>query len=390
MYGEGNTGLARRAGTLAGAVGIAALVALTPALAQQPSRALQEIPADKARVTGSMVIDFNSRSERSQAGTDTYEIQEQVIADLMAWRGTVQRVPGSSMTHSIRIDVFNPQNPSQIAREVAILRGELKIDSRGRYDPESGRLRIDVVKGNQVSSTFKGSIQGKRVIPWWELNSWLQAAQNQANKLYSRVIDGKVVTIAVKNPDPLRFERLVLAAGPFAFLGEARVSGNLDYDYELGNWLTDQNGITFNYDVDGRNVTDRVSGSIRYVEETGTFTDAAGKKRNFTSYYDYNLRWNEQAVSKDQQFFNQNTAQSDFDSFFSSSDTSKAGLYGRAYYLDTEDACKKRKDDKGQMQCVGPTRSEVVWDLKATKLTYAQLANWMKLEQLVIGPFSDE
>jgi hypothetical protein len=367
-----------------------ALALAAPTYAQAPSRALQEIPAEKARVTGSMTISFNSRSERSQSGADIYDIQEQTVADMFAWRGSVQRIPGKNLTYSMRIDVFNPQNPAQIAREVAILRGDMNIDARGRYDPEAGRLRIDVVKGNQSTSAFKGSIQGKRVVPWWELSGWLSAAQNQAGKLYSRYVDGKVVTISVKNPDPLRFERTVLASGPFAFLSETRVTGNLDYDYELGNWLTDQNGITFSYDTADRSFTDRVSGSIRYVEEEGSFTDAAGKKRNYTSYYDYNLRWNEQAVSKDQQFFNQNNAQSDFDAFFSASDTSKPGLYGRVYYLDTDEACKKVKDSKGEMQCVGPTRSEVIWDLKAVKLTYIQLANWMKLEQLVIGPFSDE
>jgi hypothetical protein len=47
-------------------------------------------------------------------------------------------------------------------------------------------------------------------------------------------------------------------------------------------------------------------------------------------------------------------------------------------------------DDAGKSKCVGPTRSEVSYDLKAVGLNYQQLANWMKLEQLVIGPFTDE
>jgi hypothetical protein len=381
-------------GRLARHLAIAGFAVLTglsgPAAAQGQSTGLQEVPADKSRVTGVMVIDFNSRSERSTSGSDVYDIQDLTIANMMRWKGQVQRVPGSVLTYSLRMDVVSLQNPAQVANDVAIQRGDLRIDSRGRYDPEAGRLRIDIVKGNQSSSAFKGSIQGKRVVPWWELSGWMKSAQSQAEKLYSRVIDGKVVTIKVRNPDPLRFERLTLASGPYSFLVESRVSGNLDYDYELGNWLTDQNGISFSYEVGDRTMTDKVTGSIRYVEEGGSITDATGKRRNYTSYYDYNLRWNEQAVSRDQQFFNQGSAQADFDAFFSSSDQTKPGLYGRVYYVDSEDGCKRRADEKGAMRCVGPTRSEVIWDLKPTRLTYIQLANWMKLEMLVIGPFSDE
>ena len=66
-----------------------------------------------------------------------------------------------------------------------------------------------------------------------------------------------------------RFEGLVLAAGPFSFITESKVSGVFDYDYELGNWLTDQNGLQFTYSVGANVIFDRVTGSIRYVEEPG-------------------------------------------------------------------------------------------------------------------------
>lgn len=367
----------------------ASLFAASAALAQQ-SQALKEIPADKAKLTGTMTVDYNSRSLRSSSGTDAYDLTELAVADLMILKGTVQRTPGKSLVYSVKFDVVNPSNPSQIAREVAILRGDLQIDSNGRYIPDAGRLRIDVVKGNQTSSPFGGSIQGRGVTRWWEVGEQFRKAQKEATKIYSRVVDGKVVSIQVKNPDPLRFERTQLAAGPFSFLPETRVSGNLDFDYELGNWLTDQNGVTFSYTVADRSLTDRVSGSIRYVEENGNFTDKAGKKRPYTGYYEYNLRWNEQAVNNDNSFFDSGAAQAQTDAFFSTTDQSKPGLYGRVYYNDSEDACKRVKGEGGKDQCVGPTRSEVTWDLKAEKLTYAQLANWVKLEQLILGPLTDE
>lgn len=358
----------------------------------QSAQAIKEIPADKGKVTGSVVIDYNSRSERSQSGVDIYAIEEIAVADLFLMKGTIQRTPGAKLAYSVRYDVINPSNPGQIARDVAILRGEMTIDNRGRYLPETGQLRLDVVKGNQTSSKVTGSIQGREVTRWWEVGELVRRAKGEASKVYSRYVDGKVVSIQVKNPDPLRFERLGLPSGPFSFLPETRVSGNLDYDYELGNWLTDQNGVTFTYTVGDKSYTDRVTGSIRYVEETGSTTDAKGKKRDYTGYYEYNLRWNEQqaAATAGDGFFDEANAAAQSDAFFSTADQTKPGLYGKVYYSDTDDACKRVKKDDGQMECVGPTRSEVLYKLDAVKLSYQQLASWMKLELLVIGPFTDE
>jgi hypothetical protein len=366
-----------------------AVAAPASALAQT-SHATAVIPADKAKVTGSIVIDYNSRSERSQSNIDVYELQDLAVADLMILKGEIQRIPEKRMTYSVRMDVVNPANPSQIARDAAIMRGDMSIDADGRYNPEDGNLRLDVVKGNQSSNRFTGDIQGRAVARWWQLGKTLKAAANQATKAYSRLVDGKVVSIQVKNPDPLRFEGLGLAAGPFSFIQSAKVSGVFDYDYELGNWLTDQAGLQFTYNIGDNVISDHVTGSIRYVQEPGDFTDAKAKKHNFTSYYDYNLRFNEPTVNKDAAFFGADAAQADTDAFFSSSDQTKPGLYGRVYYADTDTDCKKAKDSKGATKCVGPTHSDVFYDLHAVGLTYQQLANWMKVEQLVIGPFTDE
>jgi hypothetical protein len=225
---------------------------------------------------------------------------------------------------------------------------------------------------------------------WWQIGKKLQKATAEASKAYSRLVDGKVISIQVRNPDPLRFEGLGLATGPFSFIQAAKVSGVFDYDYELGNWLTDQAGLQFTYNVGDNVISDHVTGSIRYVQEAGDFADAKAKKHNYTSYYDYNLRFNEPTVNKDAAFFGADTAQADTDAFFSSSDQTKPGLYGRVYYADTDTDCKKAKDSKGVTKCVGPTHSEVTYDLHAVGLTYQQLANWVKVEQLVIGPFTDE
>jgi hypothetical protein len=366
------------------------LIAAPVAAQTSINNALKEVAADKARITGTAVIDYNSRSARSSSSVDVYEIADLTVADLLVLNGTIQRLPERQLSYSVRFDVINPANTTQVQKDAAILRGDLTIDSTGRYAPETGNLRIDVVKGNQTTAKFSGAIQGRAVTRWWDISKRLKSAAKQAEKAYSRYVDGKVVTIQLKNPDPLRFDRLGLAAGPFSFLAATMVTGAFDYDYELGNWLTDQQGITFAYKLGDKMYADKVTGSIRYAEEGGRFTDAKGKVHPYTSFYEYNLRFNEPDVNKDAGFFGGDTTQADTDAFFSASDTSKPGLYGRVYYNDSDANCKTATDDTGKTKCVGPTRSEVTWDLKGVGLTYIQMTNWVKLEQLVIGPFTDE
>jgi hypothetical protein len=377
-----------RFSTLAGATALG--LALATSASAQTSQGLKEIPADKAKLTGGITIDYNSRSERSQSNVDIYEIKDMAVADLLVLNGTIQRVPEKSLAYSVKFDVVNPANPAQVSKDAAILRGDLTIDSTGRYTPDAGNLRIDIIKGNQATAKYAGAIQGRAVTRWWDISKKLKTAAKEATKAYSRYVDGKVVTIQLKNPDPLKFERLGLASGPFSFLPTTNVSGTFDYDYELGNWLTDQAGVTFTYTIGDKVYSDKVTGSIRYAEENGTFTDAKGKKHPYTSYYEYNLRFNEPPVNKDQGMFGADTTQADTDAFFSAADTTKPGLYGKVYYNDSEAGCKTAKDEAGTVKCVGPTRSEVTYDLKGQNLTYIQLANWTKLEQLVIGPFTDE
>jgi hypothetical protein len=61
-------------------------------------------------------------------------------------KGDIQRIPDRRLSCSVRFDVVNPLNPSQVAHDAAILRGDMAIDSGGRYNPEDGRLRLDVVR----------------------------------------------------------------------------------------------------------------------------------------------------------------------------------------------------------------------------------------------------
>lgn len=376
--------------TIMASLAIGALAAANPASAQSGNRGLEVIAADKGRVTGEIVADFGSRKWAGATGVDTYTVTNMKAADLMVMNGSISRTPEKSLTYSVKFDLFNPKNPAQVAKEAAILRGDVVIDKSGRYDPGAGKLRIDVVKGTQATYPFRGGLQGREVTRWWELSEQLKKAQAKAAKEYSRVVEGKTITIKVTNVDPLKFDGLVLGAGPFSYLPETTVRGSLDYDYELGNWLLDNNGLTLSYQLSDKAVNDRITGSIRFAEEAGSAT-VDGKKVDYTGYYEYNLRFNEEAQKADAAFFDNDNASAEMDAFFSTADQSKPGIYGRVYFQDSEDNCKSVKDEESNsMKCVGPTKSVITYDLKTTGLTYAQLAAWMKIEQFVIGPFTDE
>jgi len=375
---------------IAATLAMSVLVAATGANAQSGNRGLEVIAADKGRVTGEIVADFGSRKLSGATGVDVYTITNLKAADLMVMNGTINRTPEKSLGYSVKFDLFNPKNLAQVAKEAAILRGDVIIDKTGRYDPAAGKLRIDVVKGTQSTFGFKGGLQGREVTRWWEVTEQLKKAQKQAAKEYSRVVEGKTITIEVANADPLKFDALVLAAGPFSYLPETTVRGSLDYDYELGNWLLDNNGLTLSYQLGDKSISDRITGSIRYAEESGSAT-VDGKKVDYTGFYEYNLRFNEEAQKADTAFFDGENSSSEMDAFFSSADQSKPGIYGRVYFTDSEDNCRSEKEaDTGAMKCVGPTKSVITYDLKSSGLTYAQLASWMKIEQFVIGPFTDE
>ena len=372
----------------AAGVMLAAGAAGSTASAQTASRGTEVIAADKGRITGEVAVDFGSRKLSGATGVDIYTVNNLKAADLMVLNGAINRTPDKSLSYSVKFDLFNPKNPAQVAKEAAILRGDVIIDQTGRYDPAAGKLRIDVVKGTQSSAAFRGGLQGREVTRWWELTEQMKKAQKAAAKEYSRVVEGKTITITVKNADPLKFDGLVLATGPFSYLPETTVRGSLDYDYELGNWLLDNNGLTLNYQLGEKVINDRITGSIRYAEEEGN-TTVDGKKVAYTGYYEYNLRFNEEAQKTDAAFF-EGDASAQNDAFFSTADQSKPGIYGKVYFTDEEDNCKMVKSEEGSMKCVGPTKSLLTYDLKTTGLTYAQLAAWMKIEQFVIGPFTDE
>ncbi len=130
---------------MAAALAAALSVTASSGAMAQAARAMTPIPDDKDKVVGSIAIDYNSRSERSQSAVDIYSVQDPAVADLLIMKGDIQRIPGQRLSCSVRLDVVNRQNPSQVARDAAILRGDTPIDSGVRYNPKDDRLRLDVI-----------------------------------------------------------------------------------------------------------------------------------------------------------------------------------------------------------------------------------------------------
>jgi hypothetical protein len=167
----------------------------------------------------------------------------------------------------------------------------------------------------------------------------------------------------------MRFDSVVLAKGPSENYPRTTVTGRLDYDYETGNWYTD--GIRFRSTLDGKEIEDVVTGSIKWVED-------ADRAANGKGYYDFNLRWNEEkskAGGTEAKAFEQ---MSEEDAFFAV-DNSIACLTGRISYVDTMIAGEST-----------PASSKVTYALHANKLTKQQVMAFFKLWVLGTGPINDE
>ncbi len=167
----------------------------------------------------------------------------------------------------------------------------------------------------------------------------------------------------------MRFENVTLAKGPAGIYPRTTVNGRLDFDYETGNWLTD--GIRFRYSLDGRDVEDVITGTIKWVEDSN-------RKTNGKGHYEFNLRFNEEknrpAKGEDAAFQESNAEEA-----FFAVDEDLPALTGRIEYVDTFIAGGDT-----------PSASKVTFHLKSNKLTKQQVVNFFKLWLLCISPTNDE
>lgn len=369
-------------GLLAGLVGLTTVPAVLAQDGNTPATPISRADA----ISGRIVIDFNSLRPNASDERDQYAIDLNV-ADYVSFDGSATREPGRSIEYNVKLLAHNPNNPVQ-SRHVGQLKGVVAIDSDGKYllrgsdrmriDP-SQRLMISMLvtpKGMAQDNLFDGEIQGKAPKASGLLARLRQTVEQV--KEYTRNVGGKTVTVSVENPDIMEFRNLKLGAGPWPELTEVTVNGNLDYDYASGNWLTQ--GITMSYAHDGATVEDRITGTIRWVDEEGSVT-VGGESHPYTGYYDFNLRYNEDDfnLGAEDAFFGQDDSEEDV---FFGQDNRVPGLAGHVYFNDSNYV--------GQGDDETATRSEVSYAIEANQLSPIQLVNFTKLWLLAIGPVHDD
>jgi hypothetical protein len=193
--------------------------------------------------------------------------------------------------------------------------------------------------------------------------------ENLLEQSYKRIIGDKTVEIKIKKSDPMRFENIELAKGPVETYPRTSVNGTLNYDYETGNYFADN--ITFHYSIGGKDYTDIVTGTIKWVEDPSRKTNGKGQ-------YEFNLRFNEEknkAPSGEAAAF---AKMSDEEAFFAVDNTIPT-LTGKIAYVDTMSAGGD-----------APASSKITYNLNANKLNKLQVVNFFKLWLIAVGPTNDE
>ena len=348
-------------------------VAPTAARAQDP----EKLTISNA-VTGTMDIDFRTRKSLDEKGkvqkgvTDQYALAL-TVALTTEFKGLIVRQPAvagilgtgqkAQLVYSVDLSVLNPANLAQ-KRAVGKWVGTVPVAANGEYNEEGlpdslQRIAVDAIgRAPAFVDKFGGKLIGK-------------GKKAAGAVTYLRQLAGKQVKVEVKNSDPMRFESLALAMGPAQTYPRTVVNGNLDYDYETGNYYT--NGIRFLYQQNGKEVEDVITGSIKWVEDANRASNGKGQ-------YEFNLRFNEAKNTKPAGEAAAFAKMSDEEAFFAV-DNSIPALTGTIKYED-------------QMTTVGdkpvPGSSKIKYDLAANQLTKVQIMNFLKLWLVCVGPTNDE
>jgi len=340
-------------------------------------------------ISGTMNIDFKTRTNRDKSGKfadgssvlgvkDEYKVNMRV-AKTTEFSGTILRQPkvkikligteaqAGVLQYDLALAVLNPKDLNQ-KKNVGKWVGIAPMDASNTFNfagSKENELRITVdTMGNAQGFTdkFAGALVGKQ-----------DKGENWQDKLtsytFERVIGTKKVKLEAKKVDPVQFKNVELAKGPSSIYPHTTVNGRMDFDYQTGNWYL--NNMRFKYNLDGKDVEDVVSGTIKWVEDPQRATNGKGK-------YDFNVRFNEDKfaaqTTEADAFGNMN----DEEAFFAV-DNRVPSLTGQVDYLETMVAGSE-----------APTASQVTYKLNANKLTKQQIMNFYKLWMLTVGPINDE
>jgi hypothetical protein len=368
--------------------GVLAACAVVAGLGVSAARGQEQTLSEQGVISGTMDIEFKTRTELDTAGTytegspalgakDTY-VLKLAVAKTTEFSGKITRQPDlftkvirsqkqkAELGFDINLAVRNPKNLDE-RRNVGKWVGTVPFNATtGVFDLAGGgsqesplRIAIDAI-GAQPAFTdkFGGKLIGKS-----------KKEENLASYTYKRLVGNKTYEIKVAKVDPMKFVDLELAKGPAGNYPRTRVNGRLDFDYETGNWLTD--GIRFSYNYNGQAVEDIVTGSIKWVEDENRKTNGKGE-------YQFNLRWNEAKQAPATTEAAAFAKLSDEDAFFAVDDSLPC-LTGKITYED--------KFISGEET---PASSKVVYALNSNKLTKTQVVNFFKLWMIGTGPINDE
>ncbi len=333
--------------------------------------ALPAVAAENT-IKGKLDIQFNSRTQTDDAGTPTVGVKDVYTLDLtvldtLGFQGTIQALPtiltarlGSekqkaALNYNLNLVVANPANLTQ-KKTVGKLVGEVQVDKQGVYDFDHGTLRIAVDPAGAARG-FESAFRGKAVGKPPKSGSLMEKVKKQAQTL-TRKVQGKTVSIVVKDYDIMTLQGLVLAAGPVQSYPETTVNGEMMYDYERSAWYF--RNLTMTYQLEGKTVTDKLSGNVKWVE-------SPQRKSNGQGEYSFDMRFNEPEQSSNEATVFQ---KADDEAAFFATDTKLPSLTGTAKYV-----------DKFRGETV--TSSAVTIDLIGNNLNKNQVVNAFKLFWLV-------
>jgi len=365
---------------------------------QGVSADIPEVMSEAGFISGTMDIDFGTRRNLDTTGSfvegspaegsqDTYSMALNV-AKTTEYSGKIVRKPRliskilgrETQPATVMFDVgLAVRNPKDLAQKKSVGKwvGSVGISTDGVYDFGTGdanssqlRIAVDSIgKAAAFVGPFSGKVFGK--------GETRKGTISDKFTEYSRIVKGKKTTIRAKNVDPLRFVNLTLGEGPAQIYPRTLVNGNLDFDYETGNWYT--SGIRFKYTLDGVEYEDVVTGSIKWVEDPSRAQNGKGQ-------YEFNLRFNEEklkpATDESAAFAGGGESQGE-DAFFAV-DNSVPSMTGTISFEDNLAPGGKEDEE--------PTvfASKVTYKLDANKLTKQQAVNLFKLWLVIVGPTNDE
>ena len=337
-------------------------------------------PASTPTIKGKLDIDFKTRTQcddkgRPEAGVkDEYKLTL-AVADTVDFQGTITRLPAlfssvlgreqqsGALNYNLDVLIHNPAKLTE-TKSAGKMVGTVPIDKNGVYKYNDGNLRIAVNamgKSQASESAFRGTAAGKPP----KNESTVARAKKKALTI-TKQVKGQMRSIAVTDYDLMNFENLVLAAGPAQIYPEVKVNGRAVYDYERSVWFFEN--LTATYLADGKEKTDRITGSIRWIESPQRQTNGEGQ-------YEFDVRLNEPKQDNSEAAAFQ--AGSDESAFFAT-DASLAALTGTAKY----------KDEMRDSRVIS---SKVTFDLTANQIGKPETVYLAKLIPLImIAPLNDE